>query len=151
MAALRLPARGAALLALPIALASCQMGVEVTVSGPPSAPLFELAEAGWFGGDPPAVDSLSVRAALGDGAWQELWRVDASDGCVDTPRVRYGEVPSGYAQAAAAARLEPGRAYVVEVGGCGHFGGAWFKSLGGRLFVEAGSSDASRRKVEGAR
>lgn len=151
VAELRAAARGAALLALPLALASCQMGVEVTVSGPPSAPLFEMAEAGWFGGDPPAIDSLSVRAALGGGAWQVLWKVDASNGCVATARVRYGEAPTGYAQAAAAARLEPGRAYVVEVGGCGHFGGTWFKSLGRRLVFEPGSSDESRRKIEGAR
>jgi hypothetical protein len=151
VAALRAPARAAALLALPLSLASCQMGVDVTVSGPPSAPLFELAEAGWFGGDPPAIDSLAVRTAIGDGEWKDLWKVDHPNGCVATSRVRYGEAPTGFAQAAAAARLESGRAYVVEVGGCGYFGGAWFKPLGRRLVFEPGSGDASQGKVEAAR
>ncbi|HEX6376488.1 MAG TPA: hypothetical protein VFZ91_12310 [Allosphingosinicella sp.] len=143
--------RAALMLACTPALASCQLGVDVKVTGPPSAPVFELAEAGWLGGDPPALGGLTVETETGPGTWKTVWSVSRDGGCEATARIAYGRVPPGFVAAGPAAAIEAGRAYQVYVLGCGYSGGAWFKPLADRIAYAPGIGDAPRRTVEAAR
>ena len=125
-------------------LGSCQLGVEVQVTGTPSAPVIELDDGSDEG---PAIDHVSVWRA---GARQPFWEIRGAD-CLPARRVRYGGLLPGFAAEGAAAPLEPGRAYMVEVEGCGHSGGAWFKIVGGRIVSRDGMGEAAQREVERAR
>lgn len=142
--------RAAAILACAPLLASCQFLVEVRVTGPPSAPIFELTETGWFGGGPPAIGGLTVTTESGED-WRIVWSVGSDGGCAATERIVYGRVPAGFTGSGPAPALEPGRVYEVSVMGCGNVGGAWFKPLADRIVYEPGISDDARRRIEAAR
>lgn len=129
---------------LALLLGSCQLGLEVRVAGPPSAPVIEIDDGSDEG---PTIDHVSVWRA---DATQPTWEIDAAD-CTAITRIPYGGVPAGFAAAGAAPPLEPGRAYKVVVMGCGYSGGAWFRIAGGRIISRNGTGDRPRREVEAVR
>lgn len=129
---------------LALLLGSCQLGLEVRVTGPPSAPVIEIDDGSDEG---PTIDHVSVWRA---GAPQPIWEIDAAD-CTASSRIPYGGVPAGFTAAGAAAPLESNRAYKIVVMGCGYSGGAWFRIFGGRIVSRNGTGDAMRREVEAVR
>jgi hypothetical protein len=125
-------------------LASCQMGMHVTVSGSPAAPTFGLDDGD--GGAP--VSFLSIA----DESRQTVWEVSGPIGnCTRLSSLRYGDLPQGYTEQGRPPALQPGRLYTIGVSGCGHIGGAWFKIIGDRIVYREGDGDAPRDEVEALR
>lgn len=131
----RMYTRAAAILACSLMLSSCQIGVDVDVSGPAAAPIFTFSNMGWFGGDePPTFDRLRVSENSTRG-WPGVWQLDREEGgCRPaTGRVVYGRTPYGFVVSEEASPLREGVTYELSIGGCGASGGALFKVVNGQV------------------
>jgi hypothetical protein len=121
-----------ALSALFFAVTGCQIGVVVKVSGPATAPLFEIAEEGWGAKVPPVFGEFAVAQQNGD-QWSTAWAFSRPHGgCKQaTSRVVYGRVPATFVAEQPVHPLEEGKTYQAMVGGCGRTGAVSFKVMNG--------------------
>lgn len=127
--------RNTAILAFSLMLSSCQVGVDVEVSGSAAAPVFTFSNMGWFGGyEPPIFDRLQVSENSTKG-WPAVWQVNRQEGgCRPAAsRVVYGRTPSGFVVSAKARPLREGVTYELFINGCGRTGGALFKVVNGHV------------------